>query len=114
MWSYSIEEKQTERTEKKIPPFSLFPPVKIALAALALLALGTPRAHPGFPAPLNFDAGTFPVSVAVADFDGDGIPDLAVANGGGTTGADQGSVSILLGKGDGTFRAAVNHPAGVR
>ena len=38
-------------------------------------------------------------SVAVADFNGDGKPDLAVANAGGN------AVSILLGNGDGTFQA---------
>jgi VCBS repeat protein/centrosomal CEP192-like protein/FG-GAP repeat protein len=39
------------------------------------------------------------VSVAVADFNGDGKPDLAVADAGGN------AVSILLGNGDGTFQA---------
>ena len=38
--------------------------------------------------------------MGVADFNGDGIPDLAVVDFGGNT------VSILLGNGDGTFRAA--------
>jgi hypothetical protein len=42
----------------------------------------------------------------VGDFNGDGKPDLAVAN---TSG---GNVSVLLGKGDGTFQAAVNYGAG--
>src|SRR5262249_35571397 len=46
-----------------------------------------------------YPVGTNPNSVAVEDFNGDGIPDLAVANG-------SGSVSILLGNGNGTFRAA--------
>lgn len=38
-----------------------------------------------------------PVSVAVADFNGDGIPDLATAN------FDANSISLLLGKGGGVF-----------
>src|SRR5437868_4817182 len=40
------------------------------------------------------------ISLVVGDFDGDGIPDLAVTTGGSD------SVSILLGNGDGTFQAA--------
>src|SRR5271169_6130362 len=42
-----------------------------------------------------------PAGLAVADFNGDGKLDLAVANGG--------SVAILLGNGDGTFQAAVDY-----
>ena len=41
--------------------------------------------------------GNGPVSVAVADFNGDTIPDLVVAN------SQDNTVTILLGKGDGTF-----------
>ena len=41
--------------------------------------------------------GNGPVSVAVADLNGDNIPDLVVAN------SQDNTVTILLGKGDGTF-----------
>jgi hypothetical protein len=109
MWCYTLERQQTERTKET--PLSLFSPVRIALATLVLLALDTPRAQPGFPAPLSYDAGFSPFSVAAADLNGDGIPDLAVANGGGSSASDPGSVTILLGNGDGTFRAAVNYTA---
>jgi len=44
------------------------------------------------------------VGVAIADFNGDGIPDLAITNSSGE------SVSILLGKGDGTFQPPVSYP----
>jgi hypothetical protein len=41
--------------------------------------------------------------VALGDFNGDGQPDLAVVNSG------SGNVSILLGKGDGTFQSALTY-----
>jgi CSLREA domain-containing protein len=45
-----------------------------------------------------------PQAVAVADFNGDLIPDLAIANGGASVNAaGQNTVSIWLGRGDGTF-----------
>jgi hypothetical protein len=53
-----------------------------------------------------YNAGRFPQSVAVADFDGDGKPDLIVANYGSL------SVSVLLGKGDGTFQDAISFNVG--
>jgi len=43
------------------------------------------------------------ISVTIGDFNGDGIPDFAVGNGG---------ISVFLGNGDGTFHAPVNSAAG--
>src|SRR6266851_4240058 len=54
----------------------------------------------------DFDAGRDPRSVAVGDFNGDGVQDLAVANFGSNT------VSVLLGNGDGTFRAPLTFGVG--
>jgi len=51
----------------------------------------------GAPKTIEMGAGTYPAHVVVADFDGDGIPDLAVALFLG----DQ--VVVLGGNGDGTF-----------
>lgn len=51
-------------------------------------------------------AGSLAVSVAAGDFDGDKKLDLAVANGGSP------DISVLLGKGDGTFADAVHYAAG--
>jgi hypothetical protein len=59
-----------------------------------------------FQAAVNYPTGLTPAGVAVADFNGDGILDLAVANNWSAT------VGIFLGKGDGTFQPAVNYPAG--
>jgi len=52
----------------------------------------------------TYNAGTFPESVAVGDFNGDGKPDLAVTN------PASNSVSILLGNGDGTFQVGTSFP----
>lgn len=46
----------------------------------------------------DFAAGVNPVSVAVADFNGDGNADLAVVN------PNSNGFSILLGNGDGSFQ----------
>ena len=45
-------------------------------------------------------------AIVAADFNGDGIADLAVAN------HDGNEISILIGKGDGTFRTAGAVPFG--
>src|SRR5213079_2792708 len=50
-----------------------------------------------------------PDAVAIADFNRDGNPDLALADGGGSLG-----VAILLGNGDGTFKGPTNVTAGTR
>jgi hypothetical protein len=53
----------------------------------------------------QFAVGVNPTAVATADFNGDGKQDLAVSN------LNSGYVTILLGKGDGTFQAAKKTPA---
>jgi FG-GAP-like repeat len=55
-----------------------------------------------FSGPAIFPAGQLPVDVAVGDFNGDQLPDLAVADGAGA--------QVLLNNGDGTFAAPVFYP----
>jgi hypothetical protein len=64
------------------------------------------RTVPGFLAPVSYPVDTEPSAVAVADFNGDGKPDLVTAN--SPYGSD---VSVLLGNGDGTFQPARNFAA---
>jgi hypothetical protein len=47
----------------------------------------------------DFAVGASPTAITVGDFNNDGIADLAVTN----SGPSPGTVSILIGKGDGTF-----------
>jgi hypothetical protein len=51
-------------------------------------------------------------SLAVADVNGDGKPDLLVANVEASPGSENGSVGVLLGNGDGTFKTAVAYGSG--
>ena len=60
---------------------------------------------------VSYQAGSSPRAVAVGDFNGDGIADLAVADYGNVSGAG-GGISMLLGNGNGTFKAATLIPAG--
>jgi len=61
------------------------------------LVAGTPFLN--WQNPQNPAAGADPRGVAAGGFNGDGIPDLAVAN------RNDGTVTILLGLGNGTFKA---------
>jgi len=66
-----------------------------------------------FKAQQTFDTGTEPGGIIAADVNQDGILDLITANGNCPTGTcGQGSVSVLLGKGDGTFQTHVDYAAG--
>ena len=64
------------------------------------------RVVPSFAFAGHFAVGVSPYAVSVADFNGDGKPDLAVVN------RDSNSVSVLLGNGNGTFKAAQNFTVG--
>lgn len=65
-----------------------------------------------FQAAVSYAAGADAVSIAAADVNGDGHLDILVANQcSATNNCNSGSVSVLLGNGDGTFQAAVSYDA---
>ena len=59
-----------------------------------------------FGAPIDYDVGSDPESIAVGDFNGDSDPDLVTANYGSA------NVSVLLGEAGGSFRAATDYETG--
>ena len=63
-----------------------------------LTAAETQAQDVSFEVARNFQAGVEPDSVAVGDFNGDGVQDLAVAN------QQSDNVLVFLGNGDGTFQ----------
>lgn len=85
------------------PALALLAVLLVQSPALASLAVASPTL---FPSEAEYPVGQGPGSVASADFDGDGIADLAVANAGSS------SVSVLLGSGTGDFAPAVDFPVG--
>src|SRR5688572_9537635 len=79
--------------------------VTAILTALVFAAGAVPSVFAACPATTYSSGGANPSSVAVGDFNGDGMSDLEVANY---------SVHVLigLGNGNGTFAAAVNYATG--
>ena len=96
-WTRQLVSRPTTRPIRKAPARC-----RPALEALEDRALPAVTFGPA----VSYGTGDTPVSVAVADFNGDGTPDLAVANVYGTT------VSVLLGNGDGTFQRAADFAVG--
>lgn len=94
--------------------------VSLFIAVLALITVNTVTAPavlastgssiflPAVPYP----AGIMPTSVAVADVNGDGRPDLVAADTYAALSGGRGGVSVLLGNGDGTFASPATYSSG--
>jgi hypothetical protein len=77
-----------------------------ALVSLIALVALPGSAQAGFGPPTNFTVDANPLGVVLADLNNDGNLDVVTANYGG------GSVSVMLGNGNGTFQPAQNFDAG--
>ena len=90
------------RTKRRRAEPKRFAPTRLLLEPL------DDRTLPSLVGPVSFDfaVGRNPNAVAVGEFNGDGRPDLAVAN------SDGNEVSVLLGNGDATFQPARNFATG--
>jgi hypothetical protein len=64
------------------------------------------------PAVSYSSGGLYPRALAVGDFNGDGRPDIVVVNLCGTGGCQNGSLSVLLGNGDGTLQSPITSATG--
>jgi hypothetical protein len=75
-----------------------------------------PTSPGSFPSPVAYQAGEQPIFIAIQDLNGDGRPDLAVANYGTPDDGSTASLSVLLqsASGAGVFLSATNYSAGIR
>jgi hypothetical protein len=82
---------------------------------LATASLGTGLPGIGFLESSSPLFGSSPNGEVTADFNGDGIPDLAILSGNNSLGGGPFTVAVFLGNGDGTFRAGPTiQPSGMQ
>jgi len=106
--NYTLKATVTGQASDVVPAGNVqFRDTSAGNAVLATATLGTGTSSLDWVNTQNPATLPQPLSILVADFNGDGIPDLAI----GTNGTTTGYLEILLGNGDGTFQAAQNFTA---
>src|ERR1043166_7501197 len=103
---------QAGHNTEAIRPMKIITPGTAAAAIVSLLFCcicqrsALAASAPSFQLAGPFGVGSYPIALAVGDFNKDGLSDLAVAN------QQSDNVSVLLGNGDGTFLVATQFAAG--
>jgi hypothetical protein len=106
MWIQAFIDSLTATSARRRPIRRSAPVSRLCFEALE------DRTVPAFLAPVSYDVGTTgPQAVVSADFDGDGLPDLAAVQY-SESNVDNSAVKVLLGNADGTFRPALHSPTG--
>jgi FG-GAP-like repeat len=96
-WLHGLKPAASRRRTKRGPPRQ---PRSVQLAVETLEA----RCLLSFSPAANYPVAAFPLDMVVADLNGDGKPDLVTINGA--------QVSVLPGRGDGTFGTAQTNAIG--
>ena len=98
------------RRRRVLPRLAELGPILVLLIVAGLAA--APRADAfGLLPPTNVTAGTYSFGMVAADFDGDGVQDLAATDTFGPTYAAGTTLSVVLGDGDGSFGTPVKYTA---
>lgn len=92
------------KTKSAISTTKLF--TVLLVTGLIGLIEGAPVFAQSFASPMSYAVGSNPYDGALGDFNGDGKPDLAVANN------STSNISVLLGNGDGTFGVKTDYDVG--
>src|SRR5437762_7614906 len=87
----------------------------IVVFALLCLVVSTSAQTVMFGTGATYSAGNGPWGIVSGDFNGDGYPDIAVANHGSeaSPGSLGNGVTVLIGKADGTFNSGVHYTGGL-
>uniref|UniRef100_Q02BD5 Conserved repeat domain n=1 Tax=Solibacter usitatus (strain Ellin6076) TaxID=234267 RepID=Q02BD5_SOLUE len=84
------------------------PDLTVSDSANSFVAILTGNGDGTFQPEVDYAAGTQPSAIVVGDFNFDGMADIATVSGAGS----DGSVSVLLGKADGSFAPAISSATG--